>query len=333
VSVPLHRAEWRRRPQPVLSAMTTREAWCTIQLYNPHVVRVGEKYRMWYLGNNTRTRTHDFDMGLAESDDGIDWTPYPGNPVLSRHKLPFGANIQTPHVVFDAVENIYKMWFIATPEFPGSYPGSGDPWGAPAVDIQQRVCFATSPDGITWDVRPEPVYENGRRPCVLADGSGYQMWMNSMPVPGGRFLDLVTNIYRFTSPDGVTWTRDSEPASSRTSTHRSMVYPFVMRLEDGYIMWHVSHVDGGIVELFCSTSSDGRSWTHQRDRAAFPATRGIVDWDGRYVSTPCVVDGGDRYLLYYSARDWNNLYGAGNGEVKFDEEGIYRHIGVAECPK
>jgi hypothetical protein len=335
VDVSLHEAEWQRREQPVLSAMTTSEDWCRVQLYNPSVIRVGGRYRMWYLGNSIRTRTHDFDMGLAESEDGINWTPYPGNPVLNRHDLPFGANIQTPHVVFDPENNVYSMWFIATPEFDGPYTGTGDT--GPDLkpdDIQQRVFFATSPDGINWDVRPDPVYDNGRRPCVLQDGpNSYQMWMNSMPKPGGRFIDLVTHIYRFTSSDGLHWNRDPTPAVSPTETHRSAVYPFVMREKNGYVMWYGCHIADDIFEVFCSTSPDGLNWTHHRDRAALPAKRNPNVFDGRYTSTPCVLDDGDRYLMYYSARDWNNIYGAGNGDVLFDEEGIYRHIGVAELKK
>jgi len=41
----------------------------------------------------------------------------------------------------------------------------------------------------------------------------------------------------------------------------------------------------------------------------------------------------DRYLLYYSARYWGNMYGAGDGTIRIDADGIYRHIGVAICEK
>jgi hypothetical protein len=34
-------------------------------------------------------------------------------------------------------------------------------------------------------------------------------------------------------------------------------------------------------------------------------------------------------LLYYSARDLNNLYGAGDHTVRHDSAGVYQHIGVA----
>ena len=34
-------------------------------------------------------------------------------------------------------------------------------------------------------------------------------------------------------------------------------------------------------------------------------------------------------MLFYSARDCGTLYGAGDGTVRADSAGVYRHIGVA----
>lgn len=98
-------------------------------------------------------------------------------------------------------------------------------------------------------------------------------------------------------------------------------------------MWYGCHVEDGLFEIFASTSADGLQWTHHHEQSAFPATRDPSDFDGRYTSTPCVLDDGDRYLLYYSTRDMGNLYGAGAGTVRADGMGVYRHIGVAVCAK
>ncbi|MCZ6633860.1 MAG: hypothetical protein O7G87_10670, partial [bacterium] len=84
----LHRLSWQRRDQPILSAMTTDQEWCRVTLYSPSVLRMGDRYKMWYLGNNTATRTITCDLGYAESGDGITWTPYSGNPILTRRDLP-----------------------------------------------------------------------------------------------------------------------------------------------------------------------------------------------------------------------------------------------------
>lgn len=322
----LHRLSWQRRDQPILSAMTTDQEWCRVTLYSPSVLRMGDRYKMWYLGNNTATRTITCDLGYAESEDGITWTPYSGNPILTRKDLPWGRMWQTPYVLYDAEEKLYRMWFIMVE---GTPDGSGK-----EVSIGQQLGYATSVDGLRWDVHPEPIYPSGRRPCVVRDGSdAYRMWMCSSPDPDGNFGDLVGHIYRFESTDGIQWTRDPKPMLTAPASHQRVVYPFVILHEGAYTMWYSCHVNGGVTQLYCSTSTDGLTWTHHLEKPAFPTTRNPNDFDGRYVSTAFVLDDGDRYLLYYSARDWGNLYRAGDGTIQFDRAGIYRHIGVAICPK
>ena len=328
----LHQLKWKRRKQPVLSTMTTAESWCRVGLYNPTVIRVGDRYLMWYVGNSSLTRESDTKIGIAESCDGIHFTPLCGNPILTERDLPAdlpaGSSWQTPHVMYDDYEGRFRMWFII------SHNGRDPATGRVKPSRINGLGYASSPDGLKWDVHPKVLYSAGRQPRVFRDGpNAYRMWMGAAPdQEGGRVGDAV---FRFTSSDGLLWSRDRDPAMLVDLDDRinSVVYPFVVQEVDGYTMWYGCHVDGGVFELFASTSKDGLAWTHHLDKPAFPATRNPDDFDGRYTSTPCVLDDGDRYLLYYSARDWGNLYRAGDGTIKYDSDGIYRHIGVAVCEK
>lgn len=78
-----------------------------------------------------------------------------------------------------------------------------------------------------------------------------------------------------------------------------------------------------------STSIDGTQWTVNHQQAAFPAAPGKTAFDSRYTSTPCVVSLRDRYLLYYSARDWKEDYIDTQGRKRRDYASPYVHIGVA----
>ena len=306
--------------------MTTRQPWCTVQLYNPAVVCHGGKYRMWYLGNATATRTDDLDLGYAESEDGITWAEHPENPILTGDDLPWGNAWQTPYVIFDPERSMFRMWFVMA--------DSGRDSNNALLWFGQKLGYAESPDGLRWEIHPGPLYPTARGPCVIKEGlSTYRMWMNSSPDPDGDFGSLTAHIYRFESDDGIHWIRDPEPAVTAANPVQSVVYPFILKSGDDYTMWYGCHVEGGLFEIFCSTSSDGRTWTHHWDHPTFPATRDPSDFDGRYTSTPCIVDGGDRLLMYYSTRDFGNLYGAGDRTLRVDRMGIYRHIGVAVCPK
>ena len=52
--------------------MVTQQAWCRVTLYNPTVLKIGNTYKMWYLGNSYQTRISD--LGNATSYDGQNWT-------------------------------------------------------------------------------------------------------------------------------------------------------------------------------------------------------------------------------------------------------------------
>jgi hypothetical protein len=306
--------------------MTDRTGWRNVQVYNPTVLRVDGVYKMWFLGNATATRTNDMNLGYAESADGLNWEEHAGNPVLTQEDLPWGGAWQTPHVIYDTEEDSYKMWFIMADT-------SRDEHNE-VIFHEQRLGFGTSKDGLKWDIHPQPLDLKGRRPCVLkADDGTYEMWMNSAPEPDGDFRSMARHIFRFTSEDGLHWTRDGEPVVSATEKLRSMVYPFVHRDGLDHTLWYGCHVDGGLFEIYSSTSQDGAQWTHHHDSPSFAATRNADDFDGRYTSTPCVLVEDDRYLMYYSARDLGNLYGAQDGTVRVDKDGIYRHIGVATCER
>ena len=328
----LHELDWHRQDQPVLSAMTTEQPWSRVCLYNPTVVRVNNGYKMWYIGNSTYTRSPDMAIGHAESKNGLHWTEHPDNPVLTGSDVPFGHSLQTPHVIFDEEDNLYRMWFLT---MTGRLNENHQ-----CVDAGYALSYSNSKDGVHWSVHPEPLLRDGRRPCVLKDShNAYRMWMISKPTKDGTSKDLCRNIYRFTSSNGLQWQRDEKPVVS-TEKMQLIVYPCVLQNGSGYTMWYGRSQRETLgknrdvpFELYCSTSSDGMNWAHHHEKAALPATESPDDFDGRYVSTPCVLDDGDRYLLYYGARDWGNLYRAGDGTILADSAGIYRHIGVALSPK
>ena len=110
----------------------------------------------------------------------------------------------------------------------------------------------------------------------------------------------------------------------------STVYPYVIRHRNQWYMWYGCHIDGGLFEIFCATSSDGTNWDVDHEHPAFPAAEGKIRFDSKYTSTPCIVRVGDRLLLYYSARDWQTEYIDGEGRKRRDGAGVYAHIGVAE---
>jgi len=144
-------------------------------------------FKIWYVGGYNGI----YGIGYATSPDGIDWTKYPGNPMI----IPAdptqwdGYSVDEPDV--HLINGTYHMW----------YKGWKKPYGVAWIG------HATSSDGIRWERDPEnPVllttnspgaWDNFQiyRPRVLLetdrDGLGrtiYKMWYS------GRTFSLVAQL-------------------------------------------------------------------------------------------------------------------------------------------
>jgi predicted GH43/DUF377 family glycosyl hydrolase len=317
--------KWERRDKPVLSAYTTQQSWSKVVIYSPHVIRHDGKFRMWYLGTSTASRSNDIALGYAESTDGLDWKEHSSNPILTAADVPWGRIWQTPFVMHDADEKIYKMWFV-------SGEGVVRDEKKQIIRNDQQLGYATSKDGIDWRVHPQPIYPSGRSPTIIKEAPDrYRMWMNSTP-DHDKSGSLYTNIYEFDSKDGQNWTRGAKPVIQPSGVGTTTIYPFVIKEGDSFHMWYGCHTNRKF-ELFHAKSSDGSKWGIDHEKIAFPARAAKGFFDSRYTSTPCIVQLPDRYLLYYSARDMKTTFVDPQGKVGKDGAGIYAHIGVATLMK
>ncbi|OGD28228.1 MAG: hypothetical protein A2Y56_02770 [Candidatus Aminicenantes bacterium RBG_13_63_10] len=149
-------------------------------------------YKIWYVGGFNGV----YGIGYATSPDGIDWTKYAGNPVMTITEPWEQTNIEGQCVIKD--ETGYRMWYA-------SYNYNND---------YCLLGYATSADGIHWTKHPDnPVFEPADptewdgysvdEPDVhLIDGT-YHMWYKGWKKPYG-----VAWIGHATSSDGIRWERD-----------------------------------------------------------------------------------------------------------------------------
>ena len=177
---------------------------------------------------------------------------HPANPIFTGKDVGWGDFVQTPLVLFDREDAVFKMWFI-------SDKAARNDEGRSVIH-DQRLGHATSGAGLRWKVHPEPIYRSGRSPFVIKEAPGrYRMWMGFGPdlenVDG-----VFENIYAFHSTDGFHWTREQEPIIRPSGGLRSAVYISVLKEGDTWYLWHGGHVAGGRFEVFCATSKDGRTW-------------------------------------------------------------------------
>lgn len=216
------RAPSRRDPLTDLVLPTPPNGWEAPGIETADVM-IGPDgvWRMYYTGNRPPQGSATFAIGLATSTDGVAWTRRP-TPVLepmNDWERPLCANpavlttcrrggVLEPSVLFDPATRLFRMWYVGL--------------GEPANSFRTyRIGHATSPDGIAWTRRPQPVFALG------APGSWDEMWtshVNVVPDPGGGYhmfyfgsaprdfrdgAELQRgSIGHAFSPDGISWQRN-----------------------------------------------------------------------------------------------------------------------------
>ncbi len=314
---------WQRGDNAILHAYAHGQGWAEVTLYSPHVIRADGDWKMWYVGSSGRSRSGEFSLGLATSSDGLNWEPHSGNPIACPGDIPWGGSCQTPCVLFDEQEGVYRMWFTSCTLIERDANGR-------CIALETALGYAQSDDGLSWSVHPEPIYDSARRPWVVKQpDSTYRMWMNSRPSADSKWDDHYRNIYEFRSPDGIDWTRNEVPAITADEKTMSCVYPCVYQDSRGFLMLYGCHLDGGRFEIFHATSNNGTVWITHHEKPFFAASGDGARFDGRYTSTPCMIKDGDRVLLYYSGRPLQNEYRLPDGSLASDGQGVYCGIGVA----
>jgi predicted GH43/DUF377 family glycosyl hydrolase/DNA-binding transcriptional ArsR family regulator len=130
-------------------------------------------YKMWYAGRYSGNYTHS--IGYATSPDGVHWTKYTGNPVMTR--------MTTDYLYFDG------------PFGPSVVKISNNEYFA-AFETDGLVSSATSPDGIHWTASTRPMLLNSNqtsgfdyvieKPSILLMNSTVYLWYTGFSVVGSE---------------------------------------------------------------------------------------------------------------------------------------------------
>jgi fibronectin type 3 domain-containing protein/predicted GH43/DUF377 family glycosyl hydrolase len=125
-------------PYPVLQ--TTPGSWDSNGLRAGPILHNASGYSMWYCGTPDDVT---WSTGLAVSQDGINWTKYPGNPVISNDpNVQWRSQRILPMSILKTSEELI-MWFLGSDL------------------ITQRIGVAISIDGKAWTASNLPVFDIG----------------------------------------------------------------------------------------------------------------------------------------------------------------------------
>ena len=212
-----------------------------------------QRYKMWYAGRKSRCLPiNDHHFGYAYSPDGLNWTKYEGNPVMSPGNPDewFNTFISSPCVIYD--EFTYKMWFTA----------SDLVINGQETDGKGNIGYAISTDGINWTIYPYPIVEAGNQdnydsvvvaePSVVKIGSFYHLFysmLNSWDIENFQVGYAISN-------DAITFTKSTlnpvlkigEPGSwdAFWAAHPTVIYD---ENSGKFKMWYTGRDKSEIVDL------------------------------------------------------------------------------------
>jgi predicted GH43/DUF377 family glycosyl hydrolase len=205
---------------PVIN-MGTEGAWDDEYILSGAVIHDGSAFHMWYTGSGGDGEH----VGYATSPDGTAWTKYTGNPVM-EHGSPGSWDDRWIGITAAMPDGDgFKAWFV------GSQGPAGD----------ASIGYATSPDGIDWTKRPDPVLEPGTHPAsweadlfnptVVFDGSTYHMWY------AGDYPNVATKVGYAYSVDGIEWTKHGgNPVLEYPN--ENIITASVLAGDTGWRMWY-----------------------------------------------------------------------------------------------
>ncbi len=210
---------WTKYLTPVLEPDTTGN-WDSGYVMVPHVIYHEGIYKMWYRGALKADTSYGASIGYATSPDGIHWTKYPGNPILTTRSL--NKKLSSAYVI--ATGNNYQMWYSDLPS--------------------SKINYATSTDGINWlEYGGNPVLRKGLEdswdneavayPYLVFNGRNYEMW----------YAGNYSSIGYATSSDGISWSKFPnnplfEPGAKK-SWDSNFTMAFAVVLQNGiYKLWY-----------------------------------------------------------------------------------------------
>jgi hypothetical protein len=282
-----------------------------------YVIRDSVNYKLYYAGNDFAS------INLAQSPDGIAWTPYGGNPIISDAQYHSdvkyfstgfpGANGGTDP---SALTMNYRMWYQGL-------NGYGiDGWR-----------YAESPDGINWYNRI-PVSQFGPPVFSALTGVNYGI-ANAVYTPGasntgtdwtfriyanvqwedGPYAGMELVVMAFSS-DGYNWT-GYDPTSVGYATpifegtldgisFDSDHIGWFKVIKNSATDWHAFYSGGkgttykALNGIGYAISADGINWT--RKQTLFTTDDGVA-WRSQSVWMPSVVKIGNDYQVYFIGSD------------------------------
>jgi predicted GH43/DUF377 family glycosyl hydrolase len=306
--------DWVRDSETPALSLGEKGSFDDQHIFAPHVIWMDGEFWMYYCGSQRcvdtgtykgvakdpqhpeRSDQRLFKLGLAKSTDGIHFTRFSPDPILSFgddvHSIVTAAILKNPDGSLCRENGRLRMYFAAV-DFPhGTY--------------KHDLYETRSGDGIHWD-KPTHVMANAYAPCVIKENGRYRMWYTWIDRHPWHTRHAV-------SDNGTDWTLTPTPCivMDQAWEKKDQVYPMVIKADDVYVMLYGCYWnDDKHTALGFAASEDGFAWTKHPSNPVFrPEPK--HDWESNFTTSQSLMrlpDG--TFRLWYAGRrqpPWSNLY-------------------------
>lgn len=281
--------EWRRDTDGPILELGPAGAFDDTHIFAPCVARLDERYFLWYSGSTGAVAERVFDLGLATSRDGRQFTRHSEKPVFrfgdGRHSILTATLLRSADGALLRENGRLRMWFSST-DFVG---GNG----------LHTLHESTSEDGIAWTAPSESLLANVYAPTIVKEGARYRMWYTD--VAGDPWTIRLAE-----SDDGRRWTVHADPVLQvdQAWEKQRLFYPAVLKTEGVYLLWYGSYwsAHASQTAIGIAASLDGVHWFKSPHN---PMLRPDPKrpWESHYTTSQSIVREGDgSFRIWYASR-------------------------------
>ena len=278
---PEHRT-WVPDTQPLI--VPTGSGWMGADALHCEIVESDGTYYLFWTGAMAPGYGYR-QIGVATSSDAKNWTPYAGNPVLQIDydtSTIDGIHVHMPTVVVDPTGGGWSMFYSCYQNGVGN-----------------RICRATSPDGLSWtprgvvmDFGGDGDFDSGslRMPDVLIDSSGTWQMLYNGTVPDEHYGPTGYA----TSSDGMSWSKQGAITADGE------------RLQGGGMLLTAYGVEQwwNCADAFCASRADPSDWSVWQDQAQPILVKDWAPWNSGYIQSPSPWQIGQQLHMWFNAYDY-----------------------------
>ena len=237
----------------------------------------------WHMYANLFTNwPGDVQTVHLTSADGAEWTLAQDTPVLDSDDVPFarpGFDVSTGFIAPDGTwVLVFATVSISEPSEIGiaTGPGADGPWTVAPEPVLSGAAGSWDAGGLAW-------------PSVVPTDEGFAMYYSTYATNPKE-----TVIARAISDDGMTWTKEDQPALEPAVGWEGtgLDRPRAVRVDDGYAMVYSG---SDLTDRGVAFSTDGATWERDGDAPAITMEDFPVDgrsWDAALIER-------DGVLTYY----------------------------------